>query len=201
MTPTNTMDEGLTLQNLPECPTLDLPPETNLTKTNVHNYIAGYVAKKMLKKIGICLKCKNELICQDRSRDEFSLIRNRAYSHKALLCPNTQFAVLFRKYSYNLSVYIDKYCYAKNLSLVLRQVFSQEDFKYFTCPIHSIKNIFSEVLTKFYIFVWVKNINNSLKGKFERVKDRRNYNKIRYLACQRYQKYKKRQQKYQKMKS
>lgn len=57
-------------------------------------YLAGYMAKKLLKAVGVCRLCRKELISD--SAPNCVLIESRNYKPELLLKPGTNFTQLFR---------------------------------------------------------------------------------------------------------
>lgn len=133
---------------LPDCPLLEYE-SNNLIEKNVQTYIAGFVAKRILKHIGVCKVCRSQLLTDKQEIEEFLLIKNRAYSQRALLRPSSCFSKLLSKYSYNMQVYIEKYCIKNNLSGILKQIYDDIDFIHFTSKCHNIKELFQDFLTLF----------------------------------------------------
>ncbi|KAJ8968825.1 hypothetical protein NQ314_002087 [Rhamnusium bicolor] len=84
---------------LPPCEAEDI--NTN-DVTGISTYVAGFVAKIILKKIGVCKVCRTELVSDSRYCEEYKYLHIRAYNQKALLYPTTNFMRIFKKYSLNM---------------------------------------------------------------------------------------------------
>lgn len=69
------------------------PTRPNYWAARQHGYIAGYMARTLLKSLR-CQTCKADLL-SDVVIDEHELIEARAYTHNSLLRPNSQFIKLF----------------------------------------------------------------------------------------------------------
>ncbi|KAK9730592.1 hypothetical protein QE152_g14456 [Popillia japonica] len=76
------------------------PPYYTLSQTsdpmviNRHAYIAGYMARRILKSIGSCKTCRTSLV-STKNTEQHILIECRTYSAKALVRPETGFISLF----------------------------------------------------------------------------------------------------------
>lgn len=79
-----------------------------------HAYIAGYLARRILRAIGGCKQCKNALITKEAT-EEHLLIEERAYNPKALVRPSTPFINIFSKCNDVVHHYLPMLC-TENLS-------------------------------------------------------------------------------------
>lgn len=70
------------------------PSGVSILKKGCLNYIAGFVAKKIIKKTKGCSRCRDELIGDKEGHDNF-IIEAKQYSVNALLFPNSNFAKLY----------------------------------------------------------------------------------------------------------
>ncbi|XP_071054651.1 uncharacterized protein [Onthophagus taurus] len=141
--------------------------ETSYSQLNIDSYIAGYLARGLLKKLKNCRACKTFLLTK-QSETHHELINARAYNANALLRPNSQYTTLFGKCTqlahYLLPIMCEK-------SHVLIRI-SSEMYKYIniqsSCSVHDLQAIFIEKFLNLYVFTWVKNVNLVLKGQGRR---------------------------------
>ncbi len=169
-------------------------PETNLPflSEQLHTYMAGWMSKKLLKVIRVCMECRAALVSPHSNETDY--IHYRSYSRKALLRPHTKFAHLFSLCAAASHVYLPMICTDNNVSAKLRLIylkFIQDDVHLkFECQKHNVLNMFVNSFSEFYIFLWISNVNNILKGvesHHGNVND-----EIKKLAEKRYSTYKKR---------
>lgn len=129
---------------------------------NTHSYIAGSIIRTIFKKQGACSQCKKDLIATESSK-EHMLTEVRAYSPKALIRANTQFTKLFSAFEQICRFYLPKICTTsyiqQQLRLKLRTVPTA-----FTCKKHDLQSVFIEEFLRFFIKMYITNINNILKG-------------------------------------
>jgi hypothetical protein len=149
--------------------------------------MGGYIAKRILKRVGVCRACREDLVA--KSRNSGSLIAYRAYTATSLLSPKTRFFHFVNK-SIDIShKYVPTLATAENVIAKLKLIlikFLGTSVK-FSCSKHDIFRIFINIFTPFYIDTWVNNINKILNGS-----DLRNINdNIKKLAFDRYEKYRK----------
>lgn len=169
---------------------VEIPMETlELTACETSSkltYIAGYIAKKVLKSIHVCKVCRADLVGHkdQLSEDEKSFIEARKYAPNALLYPNSMFNNLFHVCIRVLATILPKVCYIANLKLVLQYyLVTYTDFSNtFNCNVHNMLTLFLNNICKFHVNIWCKNINRILKGK-----DKRKYkDHIKILASNKY---------------
>lgn len=130
---------------------------------NAHPYLAGYMARKIFKKIGACPNCKRDFL--KSSEDEvFPILEARAYSPKALTRPNSNFLRLFRKCNDVLHYFLPKVCANRNVKSNLVSYLHVLIPNSLTCSDHEGFQMFTEMFVIFYIHMWVKNVNKILKG-------------------------------------
>lgn len=164
--------------NLPvfRIPEVDIPPYVNsslsLHKKGTLKYIAGYIAKKVMKMVGICKKCRHDLIGEKAqlSQDENFVIVSRQYSPNALLFPTTNYNYLFQKCLHILGSILPKICHSENIKSVLLSICVQEIDNPFVCEKHNLFNLVIKYICNFHIQTWSKNINKILKGKLKIMK-------------------------------
>lgn len=123
-------------------------------------YIAGFLIRKILK-ITKCLSCKKSLA--EKSADSDNLFDIKQYGKNALTIPGSAFHSAFVTCFLKLELYLDKYCTNVNIKRQLVSILSKENFV-MGCGIHDIKSSVVETIVHFFILIWTKNINRSLKG-------------------------------------
>lgn len=126
-------------------------------------YIAGYIAKKILKTIGCCKVCQQSMITQQRE-EIHDYIALRSYGPNTLLMPNTYFVFLYNMCTEIVHYFLPKIYNCDNLNQRLVQICKQKIINVFFCTEHDLLSIFLDNFVCFYIFTWIKNINNILKG-------------------------------------
>lgn len=150
------------------------------------------MAKTVLKSIGACGECKNELI-SPLDAEEHELIKVRAYKANALLKPRTKFVVLFGLCVQVLHRWLSSICHEHNLKTKLLLILNANiKSNIFTrCKEHNLLRMFFELMTDFYCYTWITNVNRILKGSCtENIND-----KIKQQALQFHLKYKRRHHK------
>lgn len=148
-------------------------------------YIAGYLAKSILKCVAGCNTCKRDLLSESITR-EHELIQFRRYNSKTLLQPDTSFVSLFCKCNDVLHYYLPKLCDRDQLKRLMINKICMHITNNFLCEQHNLLSIFFEKFVVFYIHSWITNINKILRGD-----DIRNINDpIKKKALERYKKFK-----------
>lgn len=131
---------------------------------NIHSYIAGYMAKKNFKTTGSCVSCKSSLLTPGHRTTEHILIEERAYSPKALLRPSTNFRVMFTNAEKVLRYCMPQICNQVNLKQKLLLKIKKNVPNNFTCQTHDMFTIFSDIFVTFFLNMYIKNVNNILRG-------------------------------------
>lgn len=158
----------------------------------ISTYVAGFVAKRLKRELRGCKKCVEQLISRERGAPEEFVIKSKQYAPNSLLYPSSQFMTLFQKYVHLIRHRIDQVAFKPNVSHILKGIFANEDFiELHGCENHNLKDKFIAHFTRFYIYVWSRNINSSLRGCDEKLRHR-NYSPLRIEACKYFQKFKKR---------
>lgn len=154
----------------------------------VVKYVAGFVLKKMLKLIN-CKKCRKDLLS---GTDDYNFMIDAKKIHpNALITPGAKVNSYFCFFICKLNKYLEENCSQSNIKANVILYLTQYDIP-LGCELHtdSLKNMFVKYISYYYLQIWIKNINKTLKGKDENA-DKKKYNKIRILASTRYIKYKK----------
>lgn len=176
------------------------PDYHSLLKKGTLTYIAGFVAKKVLKQIGLCQQCRQDLVGGDRSQAEYFIVNARAYSAKALLAPSTNFNLFFQKCIFIISNILPQLCYKQNIIRLIKIVLKNlcnEDI--FMCEKHDVKKIFWHYVSVFHLHVWIKNVNSILKGKQALTKS--STDTIKIYASRKFEKHRSYLKKVQRMKN
>jgi hypothetical protein len=152
-----------------------------------HAYIAGYMAKKILKQVGICKTCRSDLLVGSGVENDYhNLIKFREYAPRALLRPNTPFIILFGRCTEITHYFLSQLCVEQQFKQKLAAKIAGNVKNNFVCEKHNLFKIFVTHFLNFYIHTWIKNVNMILKGL-----DIRSANdEIKMLALNRYKKYK-----------
>lgn len=159
-------------------------------------YVAGFVVKKIFKSV-TCELCRKSLRKKVADADDF-VIRTKQYCNSALFVPGSAFYTAFRICFKKLEIYLENYCTNLNLKKQIVAALSKENFT-LGCEIHDLKGFVIETTVHFYILIWARNINRSLKG-LDAFATKTFYNKIRLSACQRFEKLFRKHSKIEKMK-
>lgn len=149
---------------------VNIPTTLNYTvpKTGTMAYIAGYIARKMLKYTKNCTNCKNVLLGDVAALSEAQgfIIESRSYNSNLLTTPNTNFNKIFCQCIHVMQHSLPKICYKYNVSKTVQHILKLNvDFQGFNCQEHNVTDRFVLQLTEFYIFTYIKNVNRILKGK------------------------------------
>lgn len=142
------------------------PNHSSLLRKGKLTYVAGFVAKKILKQVKICQQCRKDLVGGDRSQPEYFVVQARAYSPQALLAPSTNFNSFFQKCIFHLTKLLPQICFYNNvtghLKIILRHLCADN---FFNCELHNLKELIIKYIINFHLYVWIKNVNRILKGK------------------------------------
>lgn len=179
---------------------------THVLKSHIqetHSYIAGYLAKKIPKKIGLCQKCRQQLVGTDLvDLERTRLIVARSYKPSLLVMPNSQFTKMFARCCHVMHVVLPRVCTKNPLFQILKKNLLNNcvDILNFSCAKHpKLIDIFLNLFIKFYVNTWIKNVNRILKGIDSR---KMNVNDdVKKLAFKRYETYKGRKNKVKKLKN
>lgn len=146
------------------------PPEKHAAylEDQTQAYVAGYIAKKLLKQIK-CDICRKELITTDQL-PEHDLIVIKTYPYSELTKPNTSFIKLFSRCSTIAQHFIPKQQEDafKKLGLKIRKFLQVSDIS-FTCIQHDILKLFIDLFLNLYVNTWTKNVTKILHGLDDRV--------------------------------
>lgn len=145
-----------------------LEDDGTILEKNIHSYVAGYVLKCVKKDIKNCPKCMSNFVSGEQDAEEnTTLITAREYKPNALLKANKKFRVLFstlsRKCIENISNIIIQsniQMYVKHLVVnIVKHTVTQ------LCDTHDIIDCVLKRFINYFIFTYVKHINNVLLGK------------------------------------
>ncbi|CAG9829804.1 unnamed protein product [Diabrotica balteata] len=130
-------------------------------------YIAGFVAKKILRKFKSCGCCMTDLLGDGSNAEDF-FINAKSYSIKSLMAPNSKYGELFEKIIFILQQIVPKVCHYKNLKKILFGIMYNECKSFtFICEKHQIlKHILNYVIS-FHLLIYAKNITKILQGKLK----------------------------------
>lgn len=164
---------------------------------NTVKYVAGFVVKKIFKFI-TCANCRKDI---KSGSDEYNfLIDAKKYHKNALITPGAKINSYFCFFICNLNNYLEKNCTQTDIKKKMLLHLRKYDIS-IGCNSHRdrVNNIFFKFLSHYYLQIWIKNINKTLKGKDENI-NKEKYNKIRLLAYKRYLNQKRKQLKFKSLK-
>lgn len=116
-----------------------------------HSYIAGYIARQLLRLVGQCPVCRSQLIVNYNSNHEQDVISMRQYTARSLLRPNTQYMQVFSQSLQILVHYLPKLCLEDKLHSKLLFLLSHYIKNNFDCSEHNILQIY---FLKIPIFIY-----------------------------------------------
>lgn len=162
-----------------EVPDVSLPEpvsEQSLFKTGSLTYVAGNLARHILKKkfkeTLSCKMCKTDCTgeqTQLNSKAVF-LIKYRQSERKQLLVyPSRNFYLLFYEIINILTCIVPLLCHKINVKSILKVIINENINNPFLCKTH---NMFDKVVNEicyFHLLTWSKNVNKILKGRDENV--------------------------------
>lgn len=146
-------------------------------------YVAGFVVRKILKTTK-CSSCKKSLA--ERIADPDIVTEAKQYGKNALTMPGSAFHSAFVTCFLKLEIYLEKYCTNVNIKRQLVSVLNKQNFV-LGCGKHNIQSNVIEIIVHFFILIWTKNVNKSLKG-LDAYATKTSYNKIRLEACKKIEK-------------
>lgn len=133
----------------------------------LNSYLSGFIVKKLLKKIS-CSDCIEDLVnVNDSNQGTPSVLHPDARTNAC-----SKFKRLFSRSCQIINYFLPKICSRKNLSNILKiklDSYVLDKFEW-SCARHKtdFRKHFLNLLLKFYIHSWVKNINKILKGQDNR---------------------------------
>lgn len=122
----------------------------------LHAYLAGYLARRILKLVGVCAVYRRELT--GNPTEHLQLIKARDYRPKSLLRPGTKFVLYFNRCNDVLHYFLSIMCVETNLGAKMKMKIQELMSNEFSCQKHDIFNIFYNLFVKFYIHTWTHNI-------------------------------------------
>lgn len=133
--------------------------DTDISDMNI-GYVAGYLARQILKNINNCNECKKILVNKEKNN---LLISARDFTSNSLIHPNTTYFNIVKQ-MFNISNYILPILMEISIGKKLIFIFELNiDFPK-CCNKHNLSSILFEKLKNFYFFTLSKNINKVLKG-------------------------------------
>lgn len=134
-------------------------------------YIAGYVAKKMLKKFGNCDECKRLLLHSDGDIP-VEVIQAKTYRKSSLVEPGGYLYFVVTESCSRLFYCIPRLCHIYNISGTLEaMLFKYINFSVLNCSIHTnLGKLVCELIVCTITFFWTKQVNLILKGNNEKFK-------------------------------
>lgn len=134
-----------------------------------HAYIAGYIARKILRRVRGCAACKADLLYTgDNPLPEHFLIEARRYTEKTLCIPATQFRKDVSFLCSVISVNIANHSHLPFLKHNLLTILYDKWQHSYNCETHKLKSLLANNVIEFYTFTWVRNVNNVLHGRVRR---------------------------------
>lgn len=133
-------------------------------------FIGGYIAKHLLKSIGVCSTCRRDFITNGTSAigTDAGLIIARSYKPSLLLQPTSNFMKIFSRCCEILHVVLPNNCLDSNLMCKLKRILKcqvgENVEALFTCHKHASLDLFLRFFVKFYVHTWIKNVNRILRG-------------------------------------
>jgi hypothetical protein len=91
---------------------INIEQDPNFSFAFTKNCIENYVARSLLKSIGVCSSCREQLLLGSVNTDP--VLQFRDYRPNALLRPGSHFILLFKKAGQVLTYYIPKICTKNN---------------------------------------------------------------------------------------
>lgn len=168
---------------------LKLKTVTDMRIIQNETYLTGYLSKQILKNIGICKVCRSALVAPSDSSSDEDLIYYRSYGPRALMRPRTKFVTLFNLCYQVCHFYIVKLITCSNIKAhILNLLYKHINVINFpACNQHDLMGFFFKHFVNFYIYAYIKSVNNILSGKIlKNVNDA-----IKHQALRRWHKYKK----------
>lgn len=156
---------------------------STMTDMNIE-YVAGYLARNILKTVDNCKSCKKYLVTSKRTN---ALILARDYTGKSLVDPNFSFFNTIKE-MLHISKYIVPIIMEHSIGYKLTKILDiyLEPINY-SCSEHNLKHILFQKFKSFYFFTLSKNINRILNGLDSRIYSN---DSLKIAARQYYLKYK-----------
>ncbi|XP_057667247.1 uncharacterized protein LOC130900566 [Diorhabda carinulata] len=121
-----------------------------------------------------------------RKASELTPKAKKLYRVASSLPPSTNFNKIFNKCIFLLSNILPQLCHLANITSVLRSLLKNEFTEdVFRCEDHDTFKSFLYYVSKFHLFVWLKNINKIVKGK---QKVEKSSDKMKIYAAQKFEK-------------
>lgn len=172
--------------------------KSSYVTTISYTYIAGYVAKKILKKVKHCNECKNSLLDYRKDNKDFDLIKAREHDKTSRLkYPKKEFNCAVRRAGHLVSQLLPHIAHMDGVSKYIRKTIKRKElFEWMQCIAHGkvVKRIFSILIFKTIMHSWLKTLNRILYGKEMRPSVLSRLDKVSkmvYLFYKKHRKYKK----------
>lgn len=167
-----TRDQTQEVHPRPQTVTVKVAVEEKI-KVQISAYTAGYVCRKITKKIG-CNSCSktyttNEI--EDKGIHQYLKYREyKRLKRSNLVYPNGIFLRLYRETSQKIHQYLDENCHNPKINVQLRNIINKTDMSWLGCKVHgnySIKQYFVPLIIRLHCHNWCTRINKILNGKIE----------------------------------
>lgn len=139
------------------------PTSENVCDTATKTYVAGFVAKIILKKVGTCEHCKKNLIGSEKLKIH-EIVEARDYGPNTLCYATTYFSKKYIEMIDIISTILSAICHNVNIKQNIMNFVRNKIKLDFTCPIHNLSLYMLDAVTTFYIIIWCREINKILKG-------------------------------------
>jgi hypothetical protein len=132
-------------------------------------YVAGFVARKVLKSTSNCQNCKNVLLHSDGDVD-LGVIEARQYANCNLVKPGSYLCFAISQSLSRLFYLIPRNCHKNNLFAMLKHVILKEvNFIVLNCVDHThIGDLVATSIIRCILYYWCKSVNKVLVGKDEK---------------------------------
>ncbi|XP_050515515.1 uncharacterized protein LOC126890548 [Diabrotica virgifera virgifera] len=179
---------------------------SNVKKTRVGRctvtYVAGYVAKKVLKKVS-CEQCKYNMLFRDKKGDT-EFIEARQYNMSNLTVPGNLLTHYVSEALAKLFYLIPRVCHMQPLHSILCEQLNKDKlltFSVFNCKIHSnVGSNLCKFIVRLSVYMWCKSVNTILNGKDQKfingIKSKSEYTKTDPIKLVAYRKYEKRRKQF-----
>lgn len=139
-------------------------------KIQTSAYTAGYICRKMTKKIN-CNACNNTFTTKE-VQGIHAFITQREYKrlkHKNLAYPNARFLRLYNQCAQSIHNYLNTQCHETGIKSQLNAILSENDVSWLGCEKHNfdIKQFFKGLIIRLHVHNWCNTINRILNGKVE----------------------------------
>ncbi|KAJ8926619.1 hypothetical protein NQ314_020983 [Rhamnusium bicolor] len=162
---------------LPDVPaSLSFVKKSRVAKSSI-TYVAGFMARKVLKSTRNCQNCQNVLLYSD-GNVELDVIEARQCQNNNLVKPGSYLCFATNQSSSRLFYLIPRLCHRNNLFAMLKQVILKEvNFTVLNCADHKhIGDLVATLPIRCILYYWCKSVNKILVGKDVKF--------VKYLSCE-----------------